>query len=40
MILVSNIDLIMVDMFEGLQNAGIYALACTWVQLLLFQEKA
>ena len=27
MILVSNIDLIMVDMFEGLQNAGIYALA-------------
>ena len=27
MILVSNIDLIMVDMFEGLENAGIYALA-------------
>ncbi|MBK98440.1 MAG: hypothetical protein CL672_06575 [Balneola sp.] len=27
MILVSNVDLIMVDMFEGLQNAGIYALA-------------
>ena len=27
MILVNNIDLIMVDMFEGLQNAGIYALA-------------
>ncbi|NBW70168.1 MAG: hypothetical protein EBR32_01965 [Bacteroidetes bacterium] len=27
MILVSNIDLIMVDMFEGLENAGVYALA-------------
>lgn len=27
MILVSNIDLIMVDMFEGLETAGVYALA-------------
>ena len=27
MILVSNIDLIMVDMFDGLEKAGIYALA-------------